>query len=92
MTSELGSTADAARVGAAAVRSLAWRQNQGMVDQVGRRLGHAPGSARRTKPTALAAEGDQLVVPAVTAAQAQEAVGQDAAFENLIPNEPKPAE
>ena len=55
-----------------------------MVDQVGRRLGHAPGSARRTKPTALAAEGHQLVVPAVAAAQPQEAVGKDAAFEKGV--------
>ena len=60
-----------------------------MVDQVGRRLGHAPGPARRAKATALAAEGDQLAVPAVTAAQPQEAVGQDAAFEKgveLVPH------
>ena len=55
-----------------------------MVDQVGRRLGHAPGSARRTKPTALAAEGHQLVVAAVTATQAQEAVGQDAALQEGV--------
>ena len=33
----------------------------------------------RPKPAPLAAECDQLVVAAVTAAQAQEAVGQDAA-------------
>ena len=52
-----------------------------MIDPVRRRLGPAPGPARRTKASALAAERDQLVVPAVTAAQPQEAVGQDAAFE-----------
>jgi len=55
-----------------------------MVDQVGRRLGHAPGSARRTKPPALAAEGDQLVVAAVAAAQPQEAMRQDAVFEKGV--------
>ena len=60
-----------------------------MVDQVGRRLGHAPGPARRAKATALAAEGSQFVVPAVVAAQAQETVGQDAAVEKgveLVPH------
>jgi hypothetical protein len=35
-------------------------------------------------PAPLATEGDQLVVAAVTAAQAQEAVGQDAAFEKSV--------
>ena len=44
-----------------------------------RRLGHSPGPARRAKASVLAAEGKQLVVPAVAAAQPQQAVGQDAA-------------
>jgi len=55
-----------------------------VVDQMRRRLGHPPRTARRAKPAALATEGDQLVVAAVTAAQAQEAVGQDAAFEKGV--------
>ncbi len=55
-----------------------------VVHQVGRRLRHAPGTARGAEPAPLAAEGDQLVVAAVTAAQAQEAVGQDAAFEEGV--------
>ena len=46
-----------------------------VADQVRRRLRHAPGTARRAKAAPLAAESDQLVVPAVAAAQAQEAVG-----------------
>jgi len=61
---------------------LAHRHTQDdVVDQVGRRLGHAPGPARRAKAAPLAAEGDQLVMPAVTATQAQEAVGEDAALQ-----------
>jgi len=53
-----------------------------VVEQMGRRLGHAPGPARRAKPTVLAAERYKLVVAAVVAvaaAQAQEAVGQHGA-------------
>jgi len=52
-------------------------------------LGHEPGPAGRAKAAPLAAERDQLVAAAVVAAQAQEAVGQDAAFEEgveLVPN------
>ena len=70
-----------------------WRtgtRGNDVIDQVGRRLGHAPGPARRAKAAPLAAEGDQLVVAAVATAQAQEAVGQDAAFEKgveLVPDE-----
>ena len=45
--------------------------------QVGRRLRHAPRAARRTEAASLAAERQQLVVAAVTAMQAQKAVGQD---------------
>ena len=52
-----------------------------MVDQMRRGLGHAPRAARRAKAPALATEGQQLVVAAVAAAQAQETVGQDAALE-----------
>ena len=55
-----------------------------MVQQVRRGLRHPPGPARGAKATPLAAEGDQLVVAAVAAAQAQEAVGQDAAFEEGV--------
>ena len=55
-----------------------------VVHQVRRRLRHAPGPARRAKPATLAAERDQLVVAAVAAVQAQEAVGQDAAFEARV--------
>ena len=51
-----------------------------LVHQVRRRLRHVPGTARRAEPAPLAAECHQLVVAAVAAAQAQEAVSQDAAF------------
>lgn len=43
-----------------------------------------PHSTRRAEPAPLAAEGDQLVVAAVTAAQPQEAMGQDAAFDEGV--------
>ena len=43
-----------------------------------------PGPARRTKAAPFAAESDELVVPAVAATQPQEAVGQDAAFEEGV--------
>jgi hypothetical protein len=55
-----------------------------VVHQVRRGLRHAPGTARGAKARALAAEGQQLVVAAVAAAQAQEAVGQDAAFQEGV--------
>ena len=55
-----------------------------VVDQVGSRLCHTPGTARRAKPAPLAAERDQLVVTAVAAAQSQEAVREDAAFEERV--------
>ena len=55
-----------------------------MVDQMRRGLRHAPRAARRAKAAPLAAEGDQLVVAAVAAAQPQKAVGQDAAFEEGV--------
>ena len=55
-----------------------------VLDQVRRSLGHAPRAARGTKPPALAAKCHQLVVAAVAAVQAQEAVRQDAALEECI--------
>lgn len=55
-----------------------------VVHQASGGLCHAPGSARRAKAAPLATEGDQLVVAAVAAAQAQEAVGQDAALEKRV--------
>ena len=63
-----------------------------VVDQVRRGLRHAPRAARRAEPAALAAEGQQLVVAALAAAQPQEAVGQDAALEEgveLVLDEPR---
>jgi len=55
-----------------------------VVDQVSRRLGHAQGPARRAKAAPLADERHQLVVAAVAAAQAQEAVDEDAARQEGI--------
>ena len=55
-----------------------------VVHQVRRRLRHAPGSACGAKPAPLAAKRHQLVVAAVAAVQAQEAVGQDAAFQESV--------
>ena len=55
-----------------------------VLDQVRRSLRHAPRAARGTKPTALAAECHQLVVAAVAAAQAQEALRQDAALQEGV--------
>ena len=55
-----------------------------VVDQVGRRLRHAPCAARGAKAAPLATEGDELVVAAVPAAQPQEAVGQDAALQKSV--------
>jgi len=55
-----------------------------VVHQVRCRLGHAPGPARRAKASAFAAERNQLVFPAVTAAQPQEAVGQGAALQEGV--------
>jgi hypothetical protein len=46
--------------------------------QVRCRLRHPPRAARGAQAAPLAAERQQLVVPALAAAQAQEAVGQDA--------------
>jgi hypothetical protein len=55
-----------------------------VVHQVRRRLRHASGAARRPEAAPLAAEGDELVVAAVAAAQPQKAVGRDAALEKGI--------
>ena len=55
-----------------------------VVHQVSGGLCHAPGSARRAKAAPLAGEGYKLVVAAFAATQAQEAVGQDAAFEEGV--------
>jgi hypothetical protein len=50
-----------------------------MVHRVRRPLRHASRAARGAKAAALATEGQQLVVPAIPAAQAQEPLGQDPA-------------
>jgi hypothetical protein len=55
-----------------------------MVHQVRGGLRHPPRTARGTEPAAFAAEGQQLVVAALAAAQPQEAVGQDAALEEGV--------
>ena len=55
-----------------------------VVHQVRGRLRHAPCAARWAKAAPLAGEGDPLVVAAVGAAQAQEAVREDAAFEEGV--------
>ena len=52
-----------------------------VVYQVRRRLSRAPRAACGAKAAAFAAEGNR---PVVAAAQAQEAVGQDAAFEEGV--------
>ena len=55
-----------------------------VIDQVGSCFGHAPGAARGAKSAPLTGKRYQLLMGAVTAAQAQKAVGQDAAFEKGI--------
>ena len=60
-----------------------------VIEQVRRRLYHAPGPARRAEAASFAAVGHKLVVAGVAAMQAQKAVGQDAAFEEgveLVPH------
>ena len=47
-------------------------------------LRHAPRPARGAKPTALATERQELVVAAVGAAQAQEAIRQDATLQESV--------
>ena len=64
---------------------LAHRQAvENMIRQLCSGLRHAPCPERGAKATALAAEGPQLVVAAILTARAQEAVGQDAAFEEGV--------
>jgi len=55
-----------------------------MLDQVRRGLRHAPQPERGAKATALATERHKLVVAAVDAAHAQEAVRQNSAFEERV--------
>lgn len=55
-----------------------------VVDQVRRGLRHPPHTARQAEPTPLAAKRRLLVVAALTAAQPQEAVCQDAALEEGV--------
>ena len=66
------------------MRPMRGQVGKHMVHQMRRRLCHVPRAARRAKATALAAEGQQLVVAAVAAAQPQEAVRQDAAFQEGV--------
>ena len=47
----------------------------GVIDQVGGRLGHAPGATARTEAATLATEGHELFMGTVGVAQAQEAAG-----------------
>jgi len=47
-------------------------------------LRHAPRPARAAEPAALATEGDQFVVAAIGAVQAQEAVRQYAALQESV--------
>jgi hypothetical protein len=51
--------------------------------EVRRPLCHAPGIAEGAHTPAFAGEGRQKVVPAVVAAGARKAVGEDAAFQYL---------
>jgi enamine deaminase RidA (YjgF/YER057c/UK114 family) len=55
-----------------------------VVDQVCGGLCHAPCSAPGANAAALGVKGDTLFVTAVTASQPQEAVREDAAFEEAI--------
>ena len=55
-----------------------------VIDQMRGGLRHAPRPARGAEPAALATEGDQFVVAAIGAAQAQEAVRQDAALQEGV--------
>ena len=54
---------------------------QDPVDEVGRSVGHTPAAAGGTEAAAFAAEGDEPVLPARVAVDAQESVGQDSALE-----------
>jgi hypothetical protein len=69
-----------------------WDVWNDVVHQVRRGLRHAARTARGAEPAALAAEGQQLVVTAIAAAQSQEALRQDAALEEgveLVLDEPR---
>jgi hypothetical protein len=57
------------------------RFGQHAVDEVGGRIGHSPTPTRRTEPPALAREGDEPIVVAGVAVDAQESMGEDAALE-----------
>ena len=54
------------------------------LDQVSGGSHHAPHPARRAQPAPLTGEGDQLLVRALIAAQPQEAMREDAAFEKGV--------
>ena len=55
-----------------------------MLDQMRGALRHAPRPARGAEPAAFATEGDQFVVATIGAAQAQEAMRQDAALQERV--------
>ena len=61
-----------------------WHPWDDIVDQVRSALCHTPCPAGGAKPAPLAGEGQQLLVAALTTAQPQKAVGEDAAFEKGI--------
>src|SRR5262249_19660784 len=52
-----------------------------LIDQVRGALNHAPRAAGRAKPAPLTGKRHQLLVRAVSTAQAQKSVGRNAAFE-----------
>jgi len=55
-----------------------------LIDQVCGALRHAPRAARGAKPAPLAGKRHQLLVATPGAAQPQEAMGKDAAFQESI--------
>ena len=55
-----------------------------VIDQMGGRLDHAPGTAAGTKPASLAAERDQVFVSAAVALDAQEPVLKQPAFQVIL--------
>jgi hypothetical protein len=55
-----------------------------MIDQVGGRLDHAPGTAAGTKTPPLAAERDQVLKRTAVALDAQEPVLQQPAFQVIL--------
>jgi len=55
-----------------------------LIDQEGRRFGHLASAAGRAKSPLFAREGDDLFVIAVLASNPEEAVGQDATFEEVV--------